>query len=373
VVCVSATLCASARAQSASTTPAPAVRSGATGEEIYRAACATCHGLDGTGSSSKVVGFTLPLPNGHEFPDFTDCPTNTVEPASDWMAVVHSGGRVRGLDRHMPAFGDALSADEIERVVRHLWTFCRDSSWPRGDLNLPRALFTEKAFPENEVVFVTGSLPGRSGVAENIVYEHRFGSRGTYEINVPFAAAQVDPGGPWRRGIGDLEITVRQTVHASYQRGSILALGGAVTLPTGNESIGLGNGATVFEPMLLAGQMLGANGFVQLQAGYEIPSDHTRGVNEGFVRTALGYTWAQDAGRGRAWTPMAEVMVARPAGAPAEWDIVPQAQVSLSKLQHVLVSAGVRVPLTQRDTRQAQLVTYLLWDWFDGGLFQFWK
>jgi len=146
-----------------------------------------------------------------------------------------------------------------------------------------------------------------------------------------------------------------------------------VTLPTGNESIGLGNGSAVFEPMLLAGQMLGANGFVQLQAGYEISSDHTRAANEAFVRTALGYTWAQDAGRGRAWTPMAEVMVARPAGAPAEWDIVPQAQVSLSKLQHVLVSAGVRVPLTQRDTRQAQLVTYLLWDWFDGGLFDFWK
>jgi hypothetical protein len=144
-------------------------------------------------------------------------------------------------------------------------------------------------------------------------------------------------------------------------------------LPTGKESLGLGNGYTVFEPMLLAGQMLGANGFVQLQAGYEIPSDHARGTNEAFVRTALGYTWAQDAGRGRAWTPMAEVMVAQPAGAPAEWDIVPQAQVSLSKLQHVLVSAGVRVPLTQRDSRQAQLVTYLLWDWFDGGLFQFWK
>jgi hypothetical protein len=370
---VSATLCAPAAAQSTGTTVAPAVRPDATGEEIYRAACVTCHGLDGTGSPSSVVGFALPLPNGHEFPDFTDCPTNTAEPSGDWMAVVHSGGRVRALDRHMPAFGDALSTDEIARVVQHLWTFCRDSSWPRGDLNLPRALFTEKAFPENEVVFVTGSLPRRSGVTENIIYEHRFGSRGTYEINVPFALGQVDPGGPWRRGIGDLEITVRQTVHANLQRGSILALGGAVTLPTGKESLGLGNGYTVFEPMLLAGQMLGANGFVQLQAGYEIPSDHTRGTNEAFVRTALGYTWAQDAGRGRAWTPMAEVMVARPAGAPAEWDIVPQAQVSLSKLQHVLVSAGVRVPLTQRDSRQAQLVTYLLWDWFDGGLFQFWK
>jgi len=372
-MCTSAVLCASTSSQSLGEASAPAVRPGATGEEIFRAACATCHGSDGTGSPSSVVGFALPLANGHGFPDFTDCPTNTVEPSGDWMAVVHSGGRVRALDRHMPAFGDALSTDEITRVVQHLWTFCRDRSWPRGDLNLPRGLFTEKAFPENEVLFFTGSRPGRAGVTENVIYERRFGSRGTYEINVPFALGQADPGGPWRRGIGDVEVTVRQTVHASYERGSILAVGVAVMLPTGKESLGLGNGYSVFEPLLLVGQMLGANGFVQLQAGYEIVSDHARGANEAFARTAFGYTWAQDAGRGRAWTPMAEVMVARPSGAPMEWDVVPQAQVSLSKLQHVLLNVGVRMPLTQRGRRDPQLVTYLLWDWFDGGLFQFWK
>ena len=131
------------------------------------------------------------------------------------------------------------------------------------------------------------------------------------------------------------------------------AVGGAVMLPTGKESLGLGNGYSVFEPLLLAGQMLGANGFVQLQAGYEIASDRVRGANEAFARTAIGYTWARDAGRGRAWTPMAEVMVARPSGGPGEWDVVPQAQVSLSKLQHVLMNVGVRVPLTQRDQREA--------------------
>jgi hypothetical protein len=351
----------------------PAIRPDSAGEEIYRAACATCHAGDGTGSASTVVGFALPLPNGHGFPDFTDCPTNTVEPSGDWIAVVHSGGRVRALDRHMPAFGDALSADQIARVVQYLWTFCHDPSWPRGDLNLPRGLFTEKAFPENEMLFLTSSRPGGAGVTENVVYERRFGSRGTYEINVPFALGQVDAGGPWRRGLGDVEVTVRQTVHASQARGSIVALGAAVMLPTGKESLGLGNGYTVLEPLLLAGQVLGANGFVQLQAGYEFVSDRTRGTHEAFVRTALGYSWAQDAGRGRAWTPMAEVLVARPSGGPTEWDVVPQVQVSLSKLQHVLVNVGARVPLTQGDARRPQLVTYLLWDWFDGGLFEFWR
>ena len=63
---------------------------------------------------------------------------------------------MRALDRHMPAFGDALSDDQIEQAVKYLWSFCDDSSWPRGDLNLPRAFFTEKAFPENETVWTTG-------------------------------------------------------------------------------------------------------------------------------------------------------------------------------------------------------------------------
>ncbi len=108
------------------------------------------------GSRRRVVGFQLPLPNGHGFPDFNDCATNTVEPLADWIAVVHRGGPVRALDRHMPAFGDALTPEQIESAVKHVWTFCKDASWPRGDLNLPRAFFTEKAFPENETVWTTG-------------------------------------------------------------------------------------------------------------------------------------------------------------------------------------------------------------------------
>ena len=118
----------------------------ATGEQIFAAACATCHAADGTGSPKSVVGFT-PLANGHDLPDFTDCAINTVEPLPDWVAVVHEGGPIRALDRHMPAFGDALTLEQIERAVKYLWSFCDDASWPRGDLNFPRAFFTEKAFP----------------------------------------------------------------------------------------------------------------------------------------------------------------------------------------------------------------------------------
>ena len=377
-------VCAVIAALSARVTPALASQSSsssetalpanATGQEIFVAACATCHGMDGKGSPPAVVGFDLPLPNGHTFPDFTDCATNTVEPLGDWMAVAHRGGPVRALDRRMPAFGDALSDEQIERAIRYLWTFCDDSAWPRGDLNLPRAFFTEKAFPENESVWTTGvTTSGAKAVTNELLYEHRIGSRWQYEIAVPFGASQAEPGGAWNRGLGDVEVALRRTLYARLDRGSIFAAGAAVTLPTGKEELGLGNGFTIYEPFAMWGQIVGGSGFVQVHAGYEFPSNRTLGDREGFIRTAFGYTVAQDQGFGRAWSPMLEVLAAKPESATTEWDVVPQLQISLSKLQHILVDVGVRVPLNEREERKPQVLMYLLWDWFDGGLFEFWK
>ena len=353
--------------------PGTALPADATGEQIFRAACAACHAADGKGSPRSVVGFELPLPDGHDFPDFTDCPTNTVEPLADWVAVASRGGPIRGLDRHMPAFGDALSPDQIERAVKHLWSFCTDTAWPRGDLNFPRAFFTEKAFPENEAVWTTGiTASGSKAMTNALVYEHRIGARGQYEVTVPFSRQQREAGG-WANGLGDIEVAVRRTLVASHERGSIFAAGGAVTFATGSKDRGLGNGYTILEPFAMWGQMLGANGFLQMHTGLEVPSNHVAGRNEGFLRTAVGYTVAQDQGFGCAWSPMAELLIARPAGGPTEWDVVPQMQVSLSKLQHILLSAGLRIPLNERQERKPEILTYVVWDWFDGGLFEFWR
>jgi hypothetical protein len=52
--------------------------------------------------------------------------------------------------------------------------------------------------------------------------------------------------------------------------------------------------------------------------------------------------------------------------------VVPQLQVSLNTRQHVLLNAGVRLPLTDADVRSSQLLVYVLWDWFDGGFFAGW-
>ena len=105
-----------------------------------------------------------------------------------------------------------------------------------------------------------------------------------------------------------------------------------------------------------------------------LSANRDRANNEAFWRVALGKTFTE--GRfGRAWSPMVELVAARELGVNegTHWDIVPQAQVSLSKRQHILISAGVRIPMTDRRERDTQVLTYFLWDWFDGGLFDGWR
>jgi mono/diheme cytochrome c family protein len=344
--------------------PAPAPQR--TGEQLYRAACATCHGPDGKGSPRAVVGFEAPLP------DFTDCAFATAEPDPDWYAVVHEGGPIRALDRHMPAFGEALSPEDIRLAIAHVRTFCAEPAWPRGDLNLPRAFFTEKAFPENEAVWTLSMTgPGERALESTFIYERRLGARNQIELLAPISAF-ADASGTWSRGLGDVALAFKRTLHADVSRGGIGAAGLEVVLPTGNAARGLGNGHTVIEPFAMWGQTLPRSSYLQLHAGLELPTD-AEAPREAFVRSAIGTTLAGDRGFGRAWSPQVEVLWARPERGPSEWDIVPQVQVTLSKLQHVMVAGGVRVPLTQRDERRPQALIYLLWDWFDGGFFEMWR
>jgi Cytochrome C oxidase, cbb3-type, subunit III len=338
-----------------------------TGEDVYRAACMTCHGPDGTGSPKSVVGFDVPVP------DFSDCAFSTAEPDPDWHAVVHEGGSIRGLDRRMPAFGDALAQEDIALAVVHLRTFCNEPEWPRGDLNLPRAFFTEKAFPENEFVWATTFTErGEKSVGSDLIYERRLGSRNQIELVAPINF-QHGTAGEWSYGLGDVALAFKRTVYASVRTGRIVAAGLEVSLPTGKEQLGLGNGYTVFEPFAMWGQILPHNSFFQVHGGVELPSDSVIGTREAYLRTALGTTLAQHQGFGRAWSPQVEVLWARPERSASEWDVVPQVQVTLSKLQHVMVAAGVKLPINQREERHAQGLVYLLWDWFDGGFFEFWK
>ena len=280
---------------------------------------------------------------------------------------------MRGLARHMPSFGDALSAEQIALAIGHVRAFCAEPGWPRGDLNLPRAFFTEKAFPENEAVWTASvSTRGTQEISNELIYERRLGARTQLELKAPIAFMQ-DAAGSWVRGIGDVAVAFKRTLHADVRTGGIASAGLEVALPTGRESQGLGNGETVLEPFAMWGQILPRNTFLQVHGGAELPVASGAAKREVFVRSAFGTTLAPDGGFGRAWSPQVELLWARPEGGASEWDVVPQVQVTLSKLQHVSLAAGVRIPLTERAERSTQALVYLLWDWFDGGFLEFWR
>ena len=111
-------------------------------------------------------------------PDFTDCSFNSREPAADWFAISHDGGPVRAFDARMPAFGQALTAALIEMAVAHIKRFCDDPAWPAGELNLPRALVAEEAFPEDEAVLSTTIASGT--FVNEFLYERRIDARTQY-------------------------------------------------------------------------------------------------------------------------------------------------------------------------------------------------
>jgi len=341
-----------------------------TGKEIFEAACIGCHGPGAKGQPLSTLGFDPPS----TFPDFSDCNGSTRERTFDWTATIHEGGRGRGFSEIMPSFADALSLEQIDKVVQYLRARCSDPAWPLGELNFPRALVTEKAFPEDEWVFTGGvNATGRGAISNEFIYEKRFGVKNQIEIGAPFSSVENGNEG-WANGIGDLVFGYKRTLAHSRRSGSILSVQGEVSLPTGDESRGLGSGITTFEVFGAFGQILLADSFVQIQAGSELPTDTGKAPNAVYWRTALGKTLVQNRGFGRSWTPMVEIIADRDleTGASTNWDIVPEIQVTLNKRQHIRVNVGVRRPLNNTSERDTQVLFYGLWDWFDGGLFEGW-
>lgn len=349
-----------------------AVPASLSGEELYISACSNCHGLDGAGTPQQQLGFDV------EPADFTDCTFASREPASDWIIVAHEGGEVRGFSRLMPAFGDALSYDELALIMEHVKNFCTDKNWPDGSLNLPRAMFTEKAFPEDEVVYTAGfNVEGDGEFSNELIYEKRFGSRNQFELVVPFdwrdqaIGSQEEHG--WNGGIRDIALGVKRVFYHSLEKGSILAVTGEVILPTGNEEKGFGKGTAIFEPFLSYGQILPSDFFLHAQTGIEVPFDGDKAEQEAFWRAALGRKFSQGP-FGRTWAPMMEVLGSREleSGADISWDLVPQVHFTLNTRQHIMMNVAVRVPVSDSSNRDTQILVYLLWDLFDGGFFDGW-
>jgi hypothetical protein len=306
-------------------------------------------------------------------PDFTDCAGTTPELDVDWKATITEGGHGRGFSPIMPSFADELTSEQIDAVIHYLRGQCQDKRWARGELNLPRPLRTEKAFPESETILTmsaaTHHTPDWDG---ELSYERQLAVRDQLEVAIPFSSINTPSGGR-ATGVGDAAFGWKHVLFASPT--TIVSGQGEIVLPTGNSDRGLGSGVTTFGFFAAAGQLLPRNSFVQVQIGTDQPTSTDISPRTFYWRVAAGRSWREENGLGRLWSPMVEVVSARDfvEGARANIDLIPQFQATLNRRQHIRANVGLQVPMTNTAGRSKQLVCYLLWDWFDGGFLEGWK
>ena len=339
------------------------------GEALYRGACKSCHGPDGRGAPKAIAGFEQP----RTFPDFTRCDQTTAEVNSAYKAVITNGGPNRGFSQIMPAFGQALTSEEIDDLVAYLRTFCTNRHWPRGELNLPRAIVTEKAYPEDEVVLSTAiNANGTPGNESHIIHEQRFGQKNQIEVDVPIEFQNENH--VWYGGVGDATLGLKHVMFSNLDSGSILSLQGGLLIPSGNQARGFGSGTTTFETFASFDQLFRTDTFIQTQFGADLPFHTDIAPQSVFFNSAIGQSFGVNHGLGRLWTPMFEFVAARDLvnSAKTDWDVIPQMQVTISHRQHIRGDLGVRIPATNTMGRQKQIVFYLLWDWQDGSLKEGW-
>src|ERR1035441_10247653 len=150
-----------------------------------------------------------------------------------------------GADDHRQCQGGASGGQPTPLCAR-------SKGWPLGELNVPRALVTEKAFPESETVLTTTvNAKGAPAVSNELDYERVLGKRDQLELAVPFGWVHKETGG-MTGGLGDIAIGDKHVLYSHLNdnpdgplyesTGSILSVQGEVVLATGDQRRGLGDG-----------------------------------------------------------------------------------------------------------------------------------
>ncbi len=115
------------------------------------------------------------------------------------------------------------------------------------EFNLPRPLFTEKAYPEDEVVVTSSADSSRAGIEGEFLYERRIGQEGMVEVEVEVALPLAYRGSGYATGasgagrtlgVGDVSFGYKRTVHLYPRRGSIFSLGAEAVLASEPEAGG---------------------------------------------------------------------------------------------------------------------------------------
>jgi cbb3-type cytochrome c oxidase subunit III len=303
----------------------------AQGDSLYAAWCARCHGADGRGTPAASVRTDVPPA------DLASCPVSSAETEDQWVGIVTRGGAAFGLSLDMPAYGDAATAEQVKMVVRYVRSLCRERGWPPGELNFPRPVLVEKAFPENEVIVAA------RGRAQDLIYERRIGRRAQVE------AAVSNP-------FDGVTVALKYNLWYSLERRTLASVGLEATPALGRrDRWGL-------EPFAAAG--IERAGFV-VQGDVLGAWEETEGLSGASIRLGLG----REVGR---FVPMVEAGWDLPREGGQRLAVYPQVWIQLSRLGHVAASLGGELPVIGPAPRRPKLVGFLLWDFADGPLFRGW-
>jgi hypothetical protein len=320
--------------------------------EMWTAWCARCHAEDGTGRVAEPTVTVEPM-------DFTDCKVTSPEPDVDWERAIAKGGPGVGLSPQMPAFEDSLTPTQINLFVSHIRGFCSEPGWPSGNVNFPRPILTEKAFPENEVVLLPAiahypedEAPSITDASFTAIYERRFGKQSMLEVSIPLVTTNSLE--TRTSGLGDVAVGVK---HAAYFNGSrIISVGLELALPTGDRFKDHGSGALVIEPFVSAGMMLG-NWYWQSQLKPEISTNT--------VRTGHHFVYNTYIGRDTSEAPDTWTLGVELNGEDDQVALTPQFRKGLTGTGALAASFGMMLPLNKRDEQGMRWVGYLLWEYLE--------
>ena len=282
------------------------------GREIFQNNCIMCHGEDAKGTG--LLAAALPVKPAN----LTDCQLTAEDPVEVVEGIIRHGGPYAGRSSVMPAFGNALTNDEIADVARYVKSLCADPDWVPGELNFPRPLITDKAFPEQEMI--VGGRFGRNGKKVSEYF------------------------GPTESGLSDTSLSVKRVVAFSPRYRALASVGMELTLPTGNDRRGLGDGSVVFEPNLRAG--IDWKQIVMQVAGALVFPEKSSDINSlAKLDVAIGRYYSPDPRLHI--TPMIEfntiTRISGPSTGETKSAILPQVRV---KWLVWALGVGVQVPIT---------------------------
>ncbi len=338
--------------------------------QLFQRHCAVCHGSTGK-----------PDPNNPAFrqlgilpANFTDPLFNSREPSKDWFMVIKHGGAALGRSEIMPAFKDTLNDNEIWLLISYIKTLAGDHAYPAGDMNFILPIRTKKAFPEDEVVWKfrfqnnTGSTD-RDQIRNVLELEKRFLKRFQFsvELSHTFDDAIDDNDG----NLDQVEPGIKYVLYENPSYKFITSLGTFFAIKTEEH-----DDSDEFIPYIAAAKRLTDRLTFQGTARADLPFDK---FSDGSVELS-GVTHWSPSPWPRSLHPGLELVASFPIDRDdggsnkkfAQFSLIPQAQIGLSKSGHIALNLGAEIPLNDTDRYDYRAYIYLLWDFADGGLFQGW-